>query len=137
MPEGASDPADHLAVQTLIARIAQLADMGDLDEYVECFTDDARWEMPGAPRVGRAAIREGGTHRRSAGEAGPGSHSRHVVNTIAVSVAGDIARATSYWQFYVDTASGSPRLHSLGAYDDEFIRDDGVWRLATRRITRG
>ena len=42
--------ADELAIRNLIARVAHLADMGvDPDEYVENFTEEADWLMPGAP----------------------------------------------------------------------------------------
>jgi len=43
--------ADELAIRNTIARVAHLADMGlDPDEYVENFTEEADWLMPGAPR---------------------------------------------------------------------------------------
>lgn len=127
---------DHLAIRNLIARVAQLADDGDLQDYVRCFTKDARWDMPGAPREGRDDIRAGGEQRRAQGTAGPGSASRHVVNTAAVDVEGDSARAASYWQFYVDTVA-APRLQSIGRYDDDFVRTADGWQLAHRRITLG
>ena len=44
-------------------------------------------------RVGHDEIREGAVERRASGTAGPGSHSRHVITTSAVSVAGDQATA--------------------------------------------
>jgi ketosteroid isomerase-like protein len=128
--------SDESLVRNLIARIAQLADDGDLGEYVECFTPDARWDMPGAPRRGHAQILAGGQDRREAGQAGPGSATRHVVNTIVVTVDGSSARASSYWQFYVNT-SGAPVLQLMGRYDDTFTRADDGWRLDHRRITIG
>lgn len=134
--EGDSRALDDLAVRSLIARIAHLADTGSLDDYVSCFAADAHWDMPGAPRHGRGDIRSGGEQRRAAGEAGPGSSSRHVVNTVAVQVIGDVAVATSYWQFYVDTSS-EPRLQLIGQYDDRFVRTAEGWQLARRRITVG
>lgn len=132
----AGAPLDQLKVRNLIARIAHLADTGDLDDYVRCFTPDARWEMPGAPRRGRDEILAGGKQRRASGEAGPGSASRHVVNTVAVRVDGDVAEATSYWQFYVQTQT-SPHLQLMGQYDDRFLRTPEGWQLDHRRITVG
>ncbi len=132
----ASGASDELQVRNLIARIAQLADMGGLDDYVQCFTRDACWEMPGAPRRGWDDIRAGGQQRRATGQSGPGSASRHVITTVAVSVAGDVAEATSYWQFYIATDS-APQLQSMGHYDDEFVRTADGWRLDRRHITIG
>ncbi|SEF58431.1 conserved hypothetical protein [Thermomonospora echinospora] len=128
---------DELEIRTVLARIAQLSDMGDLDDYGAQFTEDAEWEMPGVPpKHGRAEIRAAGAARRAQGATGPGSRTRHVVGTVAVTVDGDAAVAESYWQFYTDTAT-APRLHSMGHYRDTFRRTSQGWKLARRQITLG
>lgn len=127
---------DDAAIRTLIARIAQLADTGDIDGYVNCFTVDAWWDMPGGPKRGRAEIRRGSDERRAAGQTGPGSATRHTVGTIAVQVDGDRAKATSYFQFFVHTET-APQLQLMGQYDDEFVRTPQGWRVENRRITLG
>jgi hypothetical protein len=127
---------DDLAIRSLIARIAQLADTGEAGEYTRCFTSDARWEMPGDPRHGHADIRTASQARRDAGETGPGSATRHLVSTIAVDVDGDAARATSYFQFVGQTTT-TPQLRLVGQYNDQFIRTDEGWLLDQRRITLG
>jgi 3-phenylpropionate/cinnamic acid dioxygenase small subunit len=128
--------SDEAAIGNLIARIAQLADDGDLADYVACFTPDAVWQMPRAPRHGRADILAGGQERRAAGGAGPGSWTRHMVNTIVTTVNGDTASASSYWQFY-STTRESPTLQVMGRYDDKFVRTDAGWLLDHRVITFG
>ena len=127
---------DELAVRNVVARVALYADGPDVDAYVNLFTPDAAWEMPGAPRRGHAEIRAGSEERRAAGQIGPGSNTRHVVSTVAVTVDGDKAVADSYWQFYVDTAS-APRLQLMGTYHDELVRVGAGWKLARRQITIG
>lgn len=127
---------DDLAIRSLIARVAQLADTGGVDEYTRCFTGDARWDMPGDARRGRADIRTASQARRDAGQTGPGSATRHLVGTIAVEVDGDAARATSYFQFFTQTAT-TPQLRLIGQYDDEFVRIGARWLLDHRRITLG
>ena len=127
---------DDAAIRSLIARIAHLADTGDVEDYVNCFTVDARWGMPDGPRRGHADIRDGSRQRRAAGETGPGSRTRHAVGTIAVEVDNDRARATSYFQFFGQTDT-APRLLLVGQYDDEFVRTSDGWRLDHRRITLG
>ncbi|CAN5691237.1 hypothetical protein BH09ACT8_BH09ACT8_59500 [soil metagenome] len=127
---------DDAAIRNLIARIAQLADSGDADTYASCFTVDAAWEMPEAPRRGRADIRAGSQARRVAGEIGPGSGSRHLVGTTVVYVTGDSARATSYFQYFAQTTT-TPQLRLIGQYDDEFVRCADGWLLDHRRITLG
>ena len=130
-------PADDLAIRSLLARVAQLADTGDLDEYISCFTPEAKWDMPGAPREGHADIRAGAEDRRASGGTGPGSHSRHAISTAAVIVTGDTATSRSYFQFFVETDTATPRLQVIGQYDDEFVRGEDGWRLAVRSVTLG
>lgn len=127
---------DDVAIRNLIARIAQLADTGDAEEYAQCFTPDAFWEMPGAPRRGRADILAGSQARRKSGEIGPGSATRHAVGTIVVDVDGDAARARSYFQFFVQTTT-TPQLRLVGQYDDQLVRSSDGWLLDHRRITLG
>jgi hypothetical protein len=92
--------------------------------------------MPGGPRQGHAEIRAGSEERRAAGQIGPGSNTRHVVSTMAVTLDGDMGVADSVWQFYVDT-DAAPRLQLMGTYHDECRRVGTEWKLAHRRITIG
>lgn len=133
-----AEQADELAIRNALARIAHYADSGDLDDYAALFTPDARWEMPGeeGSRQGRSAIRAAGEARRARMATGPGSHTRHVVCTVAVAVDGDVAVAESYWQFYANTHA-VPELRSMGAYRDTFRWTAEGWRLAERLITLG
>ena len=136
--------ADDMAVMKLIARIAHLADTGDLAAYAECFTDDASWHLPadsgvGLPpqtRVGVADIVQGAQERRAVGMQGPGSSTRHVVSTIDVDVDGDSATSRAYWRYYGQT-NATPQLLTMGQYDDVFRRTNAGWRLQQRTITRG
>jgi uncharacterized protein (TIGR02246 family) len=132
-------------IQNLVARLAQLADDGDLADYLDLYTEDAVWEFPGNPalgipansRHGRDDIGASATQRRAEGRQGPGSATRHVVQTIAVDITSpDEATGIVYWIFYADTAK-APRLTSMGRYDDAYRRTATGWKLARRRITVG
>lgn len=113
-----------------------LADEGDLEEYVDLFTDDALWEMPGNAIQGRDNLLAGAIERRSAGTVGPGSNTRHVITTQAVAVDGDEAISDAYWQFWVNTAT-EPSIALFGTYRDRMARTDGGWKLAHRTISYG
>ena len=128
---------DELEIRNLIARVAQLADYGDVEEYASLFTEDGSWEFPGAPLRGRGNILAGARERRKQRVTGPGSGTRHVISTVAVQVE-DAGRATadSYFQFWRDTAT-SPALFNMGHYHDVLHREDGAWRIARREITVG
>jgi 3-phenylpropionate/cinnamic acid dioxygenase small subunit len=136
---------DDAQIRSVLARIAQLADAGDLDEYLSLFTEDAVWAMPDNPSVGMVAnekrghaeIRAGAEERRASGLQGPGTQSRHVLTTTAVSVGSD-DRATvrSYFMFLVDTTT-TPSVRTAGQYDDVLVRTADGWKLSHRTITVG
>jgi 3-phenylpropionate/cinnamic acid dioxygenase small subunit len=132
-------------IRSVLARIAQLADTGDLDEYVTLFADDAVWAMPENPSMGMPAsekrgiadIRAGAEQRRADGVQGPGTQTRHVLTTTAVDVEGDDrATARSYFMFFGSTGS-QPVLRNMGQYDDVLVRGQRGWQLAHRTITFG
>jgi 3-phenylpropionate/cinnamic acid dioxygenase small subunit len=133
-------------IRTLLAKLARLADIGEVDDYLELFTDDAVWVMPAIPqsglvpseRRGIGEIAAGVRERRSAGVQGPGTNTAHVVTTIAVTPESDAAAiAESVWMFLADTASPSPRIQGFGRYRDTVVRTAAGWRLARREITLG
>jgi 3-phenylpropionate/cinnamic acid dioxygenase small subunit len=141
----AAELAAEFAVRNVLARIAQTADTGTIEEYLDNFTADAQWVMPdnpslgvaGSVRSGHAEIRSGVEERRGAGLQGPGSYSRHMVQTIAVTVESvDRAVARSYFTYFNDTLL-APRLASVGQYDDTFVRTSHGWKLCRREITSG
>jgi uncharacterized protein (TIGR02246 family) len=135
---------DDGAIRSLLARLAHLADSGDLDEYLSLFTEDAAWVVPAIPQTGVAASERRGTEaiaagvreRRAAGVQGPGSATMHVVTTIAVDVVGDDATAASTWVFLGDTTT-APRIQAVGRYRDTLRRTPAGWRLARREISAG
>jgi 3-phenylpropionate/cinnamic acid dioxygenase small subunit len=134
---GTSRLTDELEVRNLVARLAHLADMGHLDEYVSLFTEDASWEMPGAPRQGQADIMAGAKERRGAGTTGPGSNTRHVISTLAVHTDGtDLATSDSYWLFFGNTTT-APAVRLMGHYHDTLRRTPEGWKLARREISFG
>lgn len=133
------------AVRDVLGRVAQLSDGPDPAAYALQFTEDAIWDSPANPAVGkppesrrgRAAIEEGARARRERGLQGPGSATRHVVTTVSVAIVDETtARAVSYWMFYASTDS-SPILTSMGRYDDELRLEAGAWRISRRSITLG
>lgn len=134
---------DVIAIQTLLARIAQLADTGEIVEAVACYTPDGVWELADATGLpletgalrGHAEIEAGIRERQEKGVQGPGTHTRHDISTTVVSVDGDRATAASYFRFYRE-AHLTPVLAAMGRYDDVLLRTPGGWRLAHRVITR-
>jgi uncharacterized protein (TIGR02246 family) len=136
---------DDAEIRTLVARLAHLADSGDLEEYLTLFTPDAVWVVPAIPQTGVEASEKAGVdaiaagvrERRAAGVQGPGTGTAHVVTTIAITTeAADRAVARSTWMFLADTAT-APRIQSFGRYTDTVTRTAEGWRLARREIALG
>ena len=131
---------DERQIRNLVSRLVHLADYGDLDEYMTCFTDDAVWEGPSSPNApqvrvvneGAAAIRADREGRRRAGTQGAGAHIRHLNSALWVDVDGsDEATAHSYFVFIRD-ADTAPTLGVTGRYVDTFRRTPDGWKLARR-----
>jgi ketosteroid isomerase-like protein len=134
---------DDRQIRNLIARIVHLADYGDLDEYMTCFTEDAVWDGPSSPNTpevrvvneGAAAIRADREGRRSAGTQGAGARIRHVNTALWIDLDGsDTATAHSYFA-YIRDADTAPTLGLAGRYRDTFRRTPQGWKLAHRSVS--
>ncbi|MCH8191067.1 MAG: nuclear transport factor 2 family protein [Chloroflexi bacterium] len=128
--------ADELEIRNLLARLAQMADDGDLNEYVQLFTEDGSWQGPdGGVRRGRADLLAGAQERRASGIQGPNTNTRHVVTTTVIQLAGDTATGRTYYHYYGNT-QGVPEQRTMGVYEDEFRRTAQGWKMA-RRVIQG
>lgn len=126
--------ADELAIRNLLAKLAEMADSGDLDDYIELFTEDASWGGGGQPqRTGHAEILAGARERRATGLSGPGSHTLHVLTTIGVELDGENASSRSVFHYYTNTDT-TPVLLIVGVYRDRFRRTSRGWKLSARVI---
>ena len=126
---------DELEIRNLIARLAHLADDGELDEYIDQFTEDATWGGGRHPiRRGHAEILDGVRARRALGHMGPGTSSRHAVTTSYIEIEGDRAIGFSVYHYYREVDSAAPTLRSMGVYADVFRRTPRGWRLAERSL---
>ena len=131
--------ADELEIRNLLARLAQLADDGDLKEYVQLFTEDGVWQGPPGPgrgaRSGHADLLAGAQERRANRIQGPNTNTFHVATNTVIQLNGDTATGKSYYQFYGNTQD-APKLQSMGIYRDEFRRTPKGWKMAKRVIER-
>jgi uncharacterized protein (TIGR02246 family) len=145
MHEPRERTAAELEIRNVLARLAQLADSGDTDEYVSLLTDDVVWAMPPNPAIGLAGserrghdeIATGQRERMEAGLQGPGSNTLHTISTISVRFDDDAAATSrSSFVYWADTVT-APAVRSIGRYVDTFRRTDAGWKLARRVITFG
>jgi SnoaL-like domain len=142
---------DELEIRNVIASLALLSDMGDIEEWGMLFAGDADYTIGGRPfEKGRAAIVASGAQRRARGTHGPGSNNRHLSASVLVRSTGpDTAEAVSYLAMYKDLPPEdghdpenlgkdgemkSPELLVLGTYRDRFRRTSDGWKVTHRDL---
>ncbi len=134
---------DQLESERAIAQVmyayGRALDYGDLDGFLDCFTDDAHYVVD--MRLGGPAFLEYHGREELAGyhewhTHAPDAWHKHVTTNPAITIDGDTATAVSYFmRLDSDVEHGAPSVvSSSGRYLDEFVRgDDGQWRIRSRR----
>jgi hypothetical protein len=123
---------DDAAIRNLLGRTALLGDEGAPEDYRQVYTPDATWRMGATEQTGADEIVAAAATRRATGTSGPGTATRHLVVPLQIEVAGNRARAVSYFAFLSGTV-----IATTGAYRDELIRTEQGWRISRRDITSG
>lgn len=127
--------SDRLEIQELMARYAWSLDTGDEQSFVECFSSSGElaWEVfeqPGTWRGSEALRRFIGYFRQRPESAG---RQHHVTNLLITPTAAG-ASSRSYVAVALRMGDGPHRLHVMGYYEDELVREGGRWCLARRCI---
>lgn len=137
---------DELQIRNIVAKLALLSDLGDIEEWGNLFAEDADYNSKGVPQQrGREEIAASGRLRRERGTHGPGSSNRHVSTSVLVRSTGpDTAEAESYLEMYRDVELAetdsdgkpivSPTLMVLGYYRDRFVRTSDGWKVQERDL---
>ncbi len=119
-------------------RYAHAIDYGLDDEWVDCYTDDAVYDVRFGEHTGEAArsfLCVGhdqlatfvAAHPRA-----PTSWNKHLLVEPRVEVDGDTATVASYF-IRMDTKDGMPHARAMGRYLDHMVRGvDGRWRFRER-----
>jgi uncharacterized protein (TIGR02246 family) len=133
-----TDGSIERACERLVFDFAYFSDRQDYESLVSLFTPDGTMVRPsGAPLTGRSAILE--SYRSRPAE----RVTRHICTNVRVTVESpDRARGLTYALLYTanakEPAEGHLGLkadasHLVGEFDDEFVRTDDGWRIASRR----
>ncbi|MFT5320240.1 MAG: hypothetical protein ACI934_000373 [Pseudohongiellaceae bacterium] len=61
-----------------------------------------------------------------------GSGTFHILTNEKIDIDGDRASALTKWIYITPDENGNPGLTILGHYNDQFIREDGVWKFLRR-----
>lgn len=119
---------DQLAIADLRARYCHLLDERRWPEFIALFTEDGVFEGLSAVR-GRAALTTFFSQRVPAMT----EEFWHFCSNGTVVLDGDRATGRISME-YLSVMKGVSYV-SAGHYDDEMVKQDGVWRFASRRIT--
>jgi hypothetical protein len=132
---------DRAEIEDLMARYLFAIDYFDWDSYVETFAPDGELEFASGTSKGRDAIRAAVTSfSKRIGEFyhtedGKPAILRHVILQSSIRVEGSHAWGRTLW---VEMANHGPKdtmkMGTYGIYEDEFVKLDGKWLIAKRRV---
>lgn len=124
---------DELAIQRIIVEYAVRLDARDLDAYLDLFASDGVWQVGDTVRRGREEIREMLAGIYGNPEIEPyGYEGFRVIANPQIDVRGDRATARSRHLTLVRGERGNPTPILSGLYEDEFIRENGEWKIKHR-----
>jgi ketosteroid isomerase-like protein len=124
---------DQLAIQRVLVEYSARIDARDYAGYAALFAREGTWQNGSTVRKGRAEIE--GLLVGLFGTPAPGYVNRsdyHLVSNPQVDVEGDRAHVRSRHLLIMRGADGSPIPELAGLYEDDFIRQDGQWKILRR-----
>jgi hypothetical protein len=121
--------AARSAIREVMAAYNQAGDLGQLDDLVEQFTEDGVYEIPSQTITGRAALKEYLLDVRARRSDLQGKRRHHLTTSRIIFDSPDQARGTAYWYLMREGV-----VLQEGMYYDRFVRRDGRWWIAHRRL---
>jgi 3-phenylpropionate/cinnamic acid dioxygenase small subunit len=126
----ALSPEDRATLHDVYARYAYAFDGADADAWADLFAADGRFAPPNIPEVvGTDALRDF-VASRSADTPGM----RHLMSNVLVEGTDGGAKGRAYFLCFRLGPDGLFRLRNFGRYDDEFVREGGTWKIASRSV---
>lgn len=128
---------DQEAIRLVLVKYGEFLDSRNYAGYAALFARDGIWTGGFGSATGPAEIQSMLEKNLGKAEAGfINKSSFHLMTTMVVDVQGDTATARSRYLFFTATADNKPGASLAGRYVDEFVREDGQWKIK-RRTTHG
>lgn len=124
---------DELAIRRVLVDYSATQDARDYAGYAALFAREGEWVNGKTVHKGREAI-----HKMLIdlyGAPPPGyvnTESYHISSNPQIDIEGDRARARSRHLLVLRGPDGAPTPALAGIYEDEFIREDGAWKILRR-----
>jgi uncharacterized protein (TIGR02246 family) len=128
---------DQEQIRTVLVQYGEYLDARNYAAYAALFARDGVWTGGFGSATGPAQIQD--MLEKNLARAEPGfinKSSFHLMTTMVVEVNGDTATARSRYLFFTATPDNKPAENLAGRYVDEFVREDGRWKIK-RRTTHG
>jgi uncharacterized protein (TIGR02246 family) len=123
---------DREAIRALILAYGQAHDHRDYKTFASLFATNGEWVGGLGSAKGPDAIfalmdKTIGHHPLP-----NGSGTVHVLTNDQIEIDGDQASAVTKWIYITPGPDDAPRMVYVGHYDDQFIRENGVWKFLRR-----
>jgi 3-phenylpropionate/cinnamic acid dioxygenase small subunit len=125
------DVTDEECIRHVLARFIQLRDDKYFEEWVQLFTEDGVFEYGSNVLVGWTIIRE------NVEELLREDRGKHLCLNSVIDVEGDSARVSSDFVKVnpgEEIGATSYEIVVMGRYHDQFVKKNGAWKIASRRV---
>ncbi|MBV8715069.1 MAG: nuclear transport factor 2 family protein [Chloroflexi bacterium] len=119
-------------IRRLMGRYIQAHDTRNVDAIVPLFADDGLFTNEAGEWSGRDRIRE--FFENSRARAVPGRRSKLMCANSIISVDGEQAEALTDVVGFRSDDNGPWQVSLVAQYADKFVRRDGEWRYAEKRV---
>ena len=124
---------DELAIRRVLVDYSAFQDARDYGGYAGLFSRDGEWVNGRTVHKGREAIQKMLLDLYGAPPPGfVNSESYHISSNAQIDLDGDRATVRSRHLLVMRGPNGEPVPALAGRYEDQFIREDGKWRILRR-----
>lgn len=123
---------DIQEIRTLVFRYREYLDRRDMAAYAGLFAAEGKWAGRTGSAQTPAGIQAMLEERLAPNPPAPGPTTMHLVTDPSITVSGDTATGSCMWSLLGRTDADTPEVILVGHYEDEYVREDGVWKFASR-----